>query len=215
MKTNVAIVGGGPAGSASALFLAREGIQSVIIEQQTFPRYHIGESMTAEAGTVVRELGLEAEMLNRKHPIKHGVKVYGTGGKNDWFVPVMMRDRDWNLTENFTWQVLRSDFDQMMLNEAVKHGATVLRGQALRPITTEDGTVRGVKVRMPDGKVMDIQSEMLLDCTGQATWLANQGGFTGPKYLGAYEFRAAAFAGGAGVSQPAQAAGRPRAILRA
>jgi flavin-dependent dehydrogenase len=43
LKTPVAIVGGGPAGAASAMYLARQGIQSVIIERETFPRYHIGE----------------------------------------------------------------------------------------------------------------------------------------------------------------------------
>jgi flavin-dependent dehydrogenase len=119
--------------------------------------------------------------------------VYGRGGKNDWFVPVMMRDQDWNLCENFTWQVRRSDFDQMMLAEAVKRGATLLRGQALRPITKDDGTVCGVKVRMPDGKVHDILCEVLLDCSGQATWLANLRGYTGPKYLGAYDKQIAIF----------------------
>ena len=41
MKTDVVIVGGGPGGAASAMFLAREGIKPVIFEQETFPRYHI------------------------------------------------------------------------------------------------------------------------------------------------------------------------------
>ena len=57
MKTQVAIVGGGPAGSAAAMFLAREGIQSIIIEKETFPRYHIGESMSGEPrGRLVRPM---------------------------------------------------------------------------------------------------------------------------------------------------------------
>ena len=42
MKTDVVIVGGGPGGAASALFLARLGIRAVIVEAETFPRYHIG-----------------------------------------------------------------------------------------------------------------------------------------------------------------------------
>ena len=46
---------------------------------------------------------------------------------------------------------------------------------------------------MPDGGVMDIEAEMLLDCSGQATWLANLGGFTGPKYLGSYDKQIAIF----------------------
>ena len=63
MKTDVLIVGGGPAGAASAMFLAREGIKPLIIEQEKFPRYHIGESLTGGGGQVLRQLGLEAEMV--------------------------------------------------------------------------------------------------------------------------------------------------------
>ena len=53
MKTDVVIVGGGPAGSASAMFLAREGIKPVIVEAEKFPRYHIGESLTGGGGQVL------------------------------------------------------------------------------------------------------------------------------------------------------------------
>ena len=41
MKTQVAIIGGGPGGSTAAMYLLREGITPVIIEKETFPRYHI------------------------------------------------------------------------------------------------------------------------------------------------------------------------------
>ena len=80
MKTDVLIIGGGPGGSAMAMFLLREGIKPVILEQEEFPRFHIGESMTGEAAQVVRRLGLEAEMTKGKHPVKHGVKVFGSTG---------------------------------------------------------------------------------------------------------------------------------------
>src|SRR5262245_60400385 len=186
MKTDVAIVGGGPGGSAAAMWLKMQGIDSVIIEQETFPRFHIGESMTGAGGKAVRDLGLEAEMYERKYPCKQGVKVYGTSDRGSWFVPVTGRDENWKLFEWDTWQVRRSDFDKMLLDEAVKRGATIMRGRATRPILTGD-TVTGVKVRMEDGGVQDIESQMLLDCSGQATWLANLGGITGPKYLGAYD----------------------------
>ena len=118
MKTDVLIIGGGPGGSAMAMFLIREGIKPLILEQEEFPRFHIGESMTGEAAQVVRRLGLEAEMTKGKHPVKHGVKVFGSTGVNSWYVPVSSRDKDWNLSFSTTWQVRRSDFDAMMLKEA-------------------------------------------------------------------------------------------------
>ncbi len=81
MKTDVVIVGGGPAGAASAMFLIREGIRPLILEMESFPRYHIGESLTGAGGKVLRDLGLTEEMYRRKHPCKQGVKVYGQSAR--------------------------------------------------------------------------------------------------------------------------------------
>src|SRR2546430_17417603 len=117
MKTDVLIIGGGPGGSAMAMFLAREGIKPVILEQEEFPRFHIGESMTGEAAQVVRRLGLEQKMV--KHPVKHGVKVFGTSGQGSWYVPVSSRDKEWNLSFSTTLQVRRRRFCAMMAPESV------------------------------------------------------------------------------------------------
>lgn len=194
MKTDVVIVGGGPAGSASSMFLARQGIKSVIVEQERFPRYHIGESLTGGGGQVLRELGLADEMYRRKYPCKQGVKVYGHSKAGSWFVPVTGRDADWKLFPWDTWQVRRSDFDKMMLDEAVNRGATLVPGKALKPIVQNGGTIKGVQIRPADSETtMDIEADVLMDCSGQATWLANLGGFTGPKYLGSYDKQIAIF----------------------
>lgn len=191
MKKDVVIVGGGPSGSAAAMFLIREGIQPLILEREQFPRYHIGESMTGEAGGVLRQLGFEERMLKDGHPIKHGVKVFGTSGRNDWFLPVMQRDCNYELKDQFTWQVRRSDFDRMLLDEAVARGASLIHGKAVKPLLNDDGSVRGVQARI-DGILQDIEAEVVLDCSGQATFLANAG-VTGPKYLGAYDKQIAFF----------------------
>jgi flavin-dependent dehydrogenase len=194
MKTPVVIVGGGPAGAACAMFLVRQGIKPLIVEQENFPRYHVGESLTGAGGQVLRDLGLESEMVRRKHPTKLGVKVYGKSERGSWFVPVMGRDQNWKLFYWNTWQVRRSEFDQMMLDEALNRGATLLPGKAVKPLVSDDGSVRGVQVRLADSDTLEeIQSELLLDCTGMATWLANYGGVTGPKYLGAYDKQIAIF----------------------
>jgi flavin-dependent dehydrogenase len=189
MKTEVAIIGGGPGGSTLAMYLLRHGIKPVIIEKETFPRYHIGESMTGECGGVVRDLGLSEEMERRRHPVKHGVKVYG---KHPWFLPVMMRTEEGELKDQTTWQVRRSEFDQMMLSEAITRGADMVHGQATDVIVDEDGVVRGVDVRMADGGIQRIGSDLLVDCSGQATFLATKG-IAGPKYLGSYDKQIAIF----------------------
>ena len=73
MKTEVAIVGGGPGGSAAAMFLSQIGLRVVLIEKTESPRYHIGESLTGECGNCLRALGLEQEMTAHRHPVKFGV----------------------------------------------------------------------------------------------------------------------------------------------
>lgn len=197
MKTDVAIIGGGPGGSAAAMFLAKQGIRPIIIEKERFPRYHIGESMTGECGAIVRALGFEQEMMKRNHPVKHGVKVFGQSKRGSWFVPVMARTPEWELKEQTTWQVRRADFDQMMLKEAENRGATIVNGAALKPIRKDDGSVAGVTVRTSDNSVLDIESEVLMDCSGQSTFLANQGA-TGSKFLGNYDRQIAIFSQVAG-----------------
>jgi flavin-dependent dehydrogenase len=196
MKTDVAIIGGGPGGSSAAMFLAKKGIRAAIVEKMTFPRYHIGESMTGECGGLVRELGLEHMMVARRDPVKHGVKVYGPQGKSSFYVPVMARTPDQQLTPAITWQVRRSTFDQMMLNEAASRGADVVHGEVVDVLRGED-CVRGLRVRMPDGRNQDIESQVVIDASGQGTVLAHKG-VTSPKERGRYDRQVAIFSQVAG-----------------
>jgi flavin-dependent dehydrogenase len=170
------------------MHLAKEGIESVIVEKVPFPRYHIGESMTAEAGVLVRGLGLEQRMLDDRHAIKYGVRVLGS---SEWWVPTMQRLPDGSLQDQFTWQVRRSRFDQMLQDEAVARGATLVPGKATKPLVDDDGAVYGLDVRV-NGSTMKIEADVVLDCSGQSTFLATHN-VTGPKYLGAYDKQIAIF----------------------
>ena len=206
MKTDVLIIGGGPGGSTAAMSLIREGIKPVILEQETFPRFHIGESMTGESAQVLRRLGLEEKMLSANYPVKYGVKVFGPSSADSWFIPVCARGADGKLTPGSTWQVRRSHFDGMMLDEAAKRGANVIRGKAVTPFLGEDGSRRGVTIRRPDGSHEDIEAEVTLDCSGLATFLANQR-VTGPKYVGNYDKQIAFFSHATGALRDSGSAG--------
>jgi flavin-dependent dehydrogenase len=190
-KRPVIIIGGGPAGCATALYLLRAGVRPLIIERDTFPRFHIGESLTGECGGELRGLGLEDEILRQKYPIKHGVKVYNPHGTPFW-VEVKKRCPETNaLIPTSTWSVVRSSFDRLLLDAALNRGVEYMECDAVAPIK-EDNRITGVQIRTAKGALEDHRCEVLVDCSGQATFLANRG-ITGKKIKGSYVSQVAVF----------------------
>lgn len=193
-KTEVLVIGGGPAGSTAALRLLAKGIRPLIVEREHFPRYHIGESMTGECAAIIRELGFADRMTAAGHATKYGVSVYGTKADSEsWWVPVMQRTEEGELREQTAYQVRRSVFDTMLLEEATSRGAELIVGRAIEPLMSADGAVvRGARIRTTAGSMVNVEAGMTLDCSGQASFLASHG-VTGPKYLGAYDKQIAIF----------------------
>ena len=192
-KTDVLVIGGGPAGATAALRLLAMGLRPLIVEREQFPRYHIGESMTGECGGIVRELGFGDRMAAAGHQVKHGVNVFSFKPGNEWWIPVMQRTEDGELREQVTYQVRRSVFDTMLIEEAVRRGAELVEGRALEPLMSADGTVtQGARIRTASGSTVKVEAGMTLDCSGQASFLAKHD-VTGPKYLGAYDKQIAIF----------------------
>ncbi len=192
IRTEVVIVGGGPGGAATAVFLAQQGVRSVIVEKDAFPRFHIGESMTGYCGGVVRAMGLEDQMHGQGYPVKYGVTVYGTGGKNTFWVPVMARGSTGELEDYSTWQVRRSEFDSQALQAAKRAGAQIVTGQATEVLRDDDNAVCGLLVRTAHGQTLRIESKVVVDASGMATFLSNTG-VAGTKERGKYDRQLALF----------------------
>lgn len=187
MKTTVVILGGGPAGSVTALSLAAHGISCVLVEREQFPRYHIGESMTGECGKVLRRLGLAEKIDQLRCRTKRGVNVYGKSNVA-FHVPVMERTSNGSLVPVSTWQVQRSDLDHLLLEEArEKDCVTVIQAKATQVIIDGDSndTVKGVIVKTDDDTI-EIHADFVVDASGQSTFLANRG-VTSKKMPGRYD----------------------------
>src|SRR5436853_5928147 len=121
----VLIIGAGPAGSTAAAVLAEKGRRVLVLEREKFPRYHIGESLLPFTFYPLQRLGLIEKMRQSAFVKKYSVQFVSPNGKASQ--PFYFFDRYDRETVAQTWQVLRSEFDLMVLENAREKGATVLQ----------------------------------------------------------------------------------------
>ena len=175
------VIGGGPGGATAAIYARRAGLSVTILEKEQFPRYHIGESLTGVAGDIVRDLGLGHAMASLRFPVKSGVKVIGRSG-NEYFVPVLAE----------TWQVRRDDFDKVLLEQAAESGASVIHGQALKVIKSDE-RVEGVTFHDTNtGATQTLRCKVLIDASGTACFLS-RAGVAGPRQFDLFGDQIAVF----------------------
>ncbi len=119
----VLIIGGGPAGTSTAAILAEHGHKVLVIEREKFPRYHVGESLIPFTFGPLERLGLIPTMKKSHFMKKFSVSfVQPDGRRSQPFYFFNRYDRE---TVAQTWQVLRSEFDQMLMDHARSKGAEV------------------------------------------------------------------------------------------
>ena len=78
---DVAVIGGGPAGTALATLLQQQGHHCLVLEGATFPRYHIGESLIPHTYGTLDRLGLLPQLRSSSFPVKHSVRFVSPSGK--------------------------------------------------------------------------------------------------------------------------------------
>src|SRR5271163_3017970 len=130
------IIGAGPAGSAAAAILAEYGHRVLVIEREKFPRYHIGESLLPFTFEPLKRLGLIDRMRQSAFVKKYSVQFVSPSGRASQ--PVYFFDRYDRETVAQTWQVLRSEFDQMLMENARARGAEVREETAVRELIWEE-----------------------------------------------------------------------------
>ena len=130
---DVLIIGGGPAGASAASILAEFGHRVLVLEREKFPRYHIGESLIPFTYGPLERLGLIPQMKASCFQKKYSVVfVQPDGRASEPFYFFNRYDRE---TVAETWQVLRSEFDQMLLDHARGRGAEVLEETEVKEVT--------------------------------------------------------------------------------
>jgi flavin-dependent dehydrogenase len=166
---DVIMIGGGPAGTAAAAVLAERGHRVLVLERERFPRYHIGESLLPFTFYPLQRLGLVEKMRDSQFVKKYSVQFVAASGKVSQPFYFSTRYSD-EVAQ--TWQVLRSEFDQMLVNNAREKGATIVEGVTVTQLLRDGDRVIGVQTRTEDGTVAEYHAPMTLDCSGKESFAA-------------------------------------------
>ena len=127
-----AVAGGGPAGSSAAISLAQQGHSVVLFERETFPRFHIGESLLSTANDAFAALGVTKQVEAASFPKKWGARLLTHDGQSGRYVDFA---NAWKVTKPQTFQVCREEFDRILLERARDVGVDVR--EAYKVITCE------------------------------------------------------------------------------
>lgn len=172
---DVIIIGGGPAGSSSAAVLAEYGHRVLILEREKFPRYHIGESLIPFTFGPLERIGMIPKMKKSHFVEKYSVTfVQPDGRRSQPFYFFTRYDRE---TVAQTWQVLRSEFDQMLLDNAREKGAEVREETTVNRLLMDGEQVVGVEATDTSGRTYEVRAPITLDCTGKEAFTSNRRGW--------------------------------------
>lgn len=164
------VIGAGPAGSSAAAILAEHGHRVLLLEREKFPRYHIGESLLPFTYQPLDRLGLIPKLKQSAFQKKYSVVFVSPNGRaSQPFYFFTRYDRD---TVAQTWQVLRSEFDQMLLDNARAKGVVVKEENTVTELLRDNGRVVGVKAKDKRGGVTGYRAPITLDCTGKEAFAA-------------------------------------------
>jgi flavin-dependent dehydrogenase len=164
------IIGAGPAGSSSAAILAEHGHRVLVLEREKFPRYHIGESLLPFTFQPLQRLGLIDKMRGSAFVKKYSVQFVSPSGRaSQPFYFFNRYDRD---TVAQTWQVLRSEFDQMLLDNAREKGALVKEETTVLELLWDGPRVAGVRAQTRGGAAVEYHAPITLDCSGKEAFCA-------------------------------------------
>lgn len=170
-ECDVAVIGGGPAGATVSTLIAQQGYKVQLFEREHFPRFHIGESLIPETYWVLKRLGMLEKMKNSHFVKKYSVQFINASGKLS--APFYFWDNKPHECSQ-TWQVVRSEFDLMMLNNAREHGVEAYEGVRVRDVISEENRAVGVKIQLEDGSQKEVRAKVIVDASGQSGLLQNK-----------------------------------------
>jgi flavin-dependent dehydrogenase len=169
MRPEVIIAGGGPGGSVLATRLAQKGRGALVLERDTFPRFHLGESLLPLSLPVLEEIGALAKVdarFLRKHGANFHDSATGRTARFDFGDAFQPRFRH-------AYQVPRDEFDHLLLEHAREAGADVRERWSVQRVRFDGTRAVGVDATDPDGKAHTIEAPVFVDATGRSALIAH------------------------------------------
>lgn len=173
---DVIVIGGGPAGTTVAALVAEQGRSVLVLERETFPRFHIGESLIPETYWSLKRLGLIPWLQQSAYPKKFSVQFFSEGARPSapfYFDAYKMCD------SSQTWQVWRDEFDLKLVSNCREQGATVVMNAHVTEVIFEGDRATGVRVKLPEGG-REVRAQVVVDASGQSSYIANRLGLKSP-----------------------------------
>jgi len=168
---SVLVIGGGPAGATTATLLAQQGQRVQLFERERFPRFHIGESLIPETYWVLKRLNMLDKMRASHFVKKYSVQFVSQHGR-DSEPFYFMEHKPHECSQ--TWQVLRSEFDQMMLDNARAHGVDVHEGVRVLEVVFEGARAVGIRFQEEDGRERELRAPVVVDASGQSSLIMSR-----------------------------------------
>jgi len=165
------VVGGGPAGCTAAALVAEGGHSTLLLEREKVPRFHVGESLMPESYWTLRRLGLLEEMKRSPFVKKVSVQFINDTGRESQ--PFFFKQHDPRECSQ-TWQVERAQFDKMLFDNAAAKGADCFDQTRVREVLFDGDKAVGVRLEAQDGSQREVASRVVVDATGQQSFLASR-----------------------------------------
>lgn len=169
MHYDVVIIGGGPAGSTAATYLARAGKRVLILEKAHFPRFHIGESLLPYNMPIFEEIGVLPALQAANFMPKQGGRF--SVAKGDQENAITFAEGSFT-EEPMAMQVERSVFDKILLDHARDCGVEVREGWTVEDYTIDDS--QGVSVKASSEHQETFRASFLLDASGLVNFTAKR-----------------------------------------
>ena len=167
---DVVVIGGGPAGSTVSTLIAQQGHRVQLFERERFPRFHIGESLIPETYWVLKRLNMLPKMQQSGFVRKYSVQFVNAAGRES--APFYFWDNKPHECSQ-TWQVVRSEFDRMMLDNAREHGVDAREGVRVHDVIFEGERAVGVRIKEGD-EFREVRAGVVVDASGQNGLLMNR-----------------------------------------